>query len=157
MKAGNWLCLELWAACGLPLLLSSVTWQAGCHGDHRHPRNLGSLVSTWHRATTQGMAGSPLGRLDVDFTLRTSLLSSLLSPELMEQTCLSRPQWVPNPQEGNASAHFLRPAGQAGASVYTPTDRLGVEDYGRDICRPDSTQGDPAQLAGHLEHPNCSC
>lgn len=40
---------------------------------------------------------------------------------------------------------------------HAPAGCTGVEDWRRATCGLNSTQGDPAHLANHLEHSNCIC
>lgn len=74
MKCGprNWQCLgtpgsvkceqPMACLCSFP---SFVTGLAGRHRDRRHARGQSSLLRTWHRGTSHGMAGSLLGWLSV--------------------------------------------------------------------------------------------
>ena len=50
------------------------------------------------------------------------------------------------------------PCPQARQGLRAGTSQLhGAEDWRRATCGLNSTQGDPAHLASHLEHSNCIC
>lgn len=89
-------------ACSFP---SFVTHLAGWHGDQRHPPRPRSGLPAKGSAQRnhQGMTGSLLGRLSVDFTLRAWTHLLIAEPRAQRTKMPGRPPWVPHPQE-NTSA-----------------------------------------------------
>lgn len=127
-------------ACSFP---SFVTHLAGWHGDQRHPPAPGqsSLPRARRRGTIREWPAPRWAGSVWTSPSEPEHTCSLLSPELRDKDACAGHRGYQT-HRGRTLVPCPLALGQAGALVGTLTDCMGAEGWGRDICRPNSIQGD---------------